>query len=610
MTRFPRPFTNPCELPSRSASAAAVLFAILAMAGCGGGGSNGGGGGNGGGGTPSFNLAITPSLPVLAVGDTQQFTATPVDPTTGNPVAVSGLTFSWTSSDTAVATIDMKSGLATLVGVGTTTIEVMATNSSGNGAGNQVTMLKVANPLMVNPGPLPLGALTIPYITTGLGSGGAAPVTWSLMNGTTLPAGLTLNSNGSVSGTPTAAGVSPNFMVQVTDSETPPVSKQATFSITTVDPTNPCSLLTSTNPAMLNGSYAFLLQGFQATTANGTPLAIAGSFAANGSGGVTGGELDLNVAAGPQHLTINGGAYAVNASGQGCLQLKYVRRRIECVPLRAQPVAQCGQHSHARKNDRIRWIQGRAGRLLYQSGFRQFCSCKTPRSFPTPVSPRALHLARTDSICPASTWPSADPSIFNNANGNLTNFAEDFNDGGTISTVTGATGAVDFHRDNRDHRARNSCRHVARPHNCSCRGLHRQCQRNVAHFHGPSQRIDLRFTAAGPSSRAVPTRQIRFPETTSTAPKALTSRAMALTCAASGPCALTDVAILNANPGSGALTGTLYKLQAGATQHQHDHEHDLFRQLILRTRSTVFVRWRNIARLLPRCPGNCGNRCH
>jgi hypothetical protein len=38
------------------------------------------------------------------------------------------------------------------------------------------------------------------------------------------------------------------------------------------------------------------------------------------------------------------------------------------------------------------------------------------------------------------------------------------------------------------------------------------------------------------------------------------------TCAASGPCALTDVAVLNANAGSGALTGTLYQLQAGATQ--------------------------------------------
>ncbi len=38
------------------------------------------------------------------------------------------------------------------------------------------------------------------------------------------------------------------------------------------------------------------------------------------------------------------------------------------------------------------------------------------------------------------------------------------------------------------------------------------------------------------------------------------------TCAASGPCALTDVGVVNANPATGALGGTQYQLQAGATQ--------------------------------------------
>lgn len=37
-------------------------------------------------------------------------------------------------------------------------------------------------------------------------------------------------------------------------------------------------------------------------------------------------------------------------------------------------------------------------------------------------------------------------------------------------------------------------------------------------------------------------------------------------CAASGPCAITDVAVMSANPGTGAIAGTLYQQQNGATQ--------------------------------------------
>jgi hypothetical protein len=37
-------------------------------------------------------------------------------------------------------------------------------------------------------------------------------------------------------------------------------------------------------------------------------------------------------------------------------------------------------------------------------------------------------------------------------------------------------------------------------------------------------------------------------------------------CAASAPCALTDVAVMSANAGTGAISGTLYQGQAGATQ--------------------------------------------
>ena len=354
---------------------------------------------------------------------------------------MSGLTYSWTSSDTSVATIDLKTGLATAVGYGTTTIQVMATNSDNNSVGAHDNNVEGCKPAHHKPGPVAIGGAhnSLPHHASG--RGGATPMTWSLVNGTTLPAGLTLNSNGSVTGTPTIAGVSPNFTVQVTDSETPPVSKQATFSITDVDPTNPCSLLTNTNPSMLNGSYAFLLQGFQATTANGTPLAIAGSFAANGSGTVTGGEVDVNIAAGPQHLTVNGGAYAVNASGQGCVQLKYTSGASNVFHFALSQLLNAGNiatYGRIIEFDGYQGMQGGAATNL-ASGVLLL---QNPAEF-SASSLAARFAFGTDGFDMAGKHVAIGGSFsFNNANGNLSNFAEDFDDGGTISTVTGATGAA------------------------------------------------------------------------------------------------------------------------------------------------------------------------
>lgn len=487
-----------------------------------------------------------------------------MDSTTGNPVNVSGLTYSWTSSDTSVATIDPKSGLATAVAYGTTTIEVMATNSENYGVGNYETMLKIVNPLVINAGPLPLGVLTIPYPATSLGGAGAAPLTWSLVNGATLPAGLTMSSGGSISGTPTAAGVSPNFTVQVTDSETPPVTKQMTYSITTFDPTDPCSIVTNTNPQMLNGSYAFVLQGFQATTATGTPLAMAGSFAANGNGTITGGELDVNIASGPQHLTVNGGVYAVDSSGQGCVQLKYSSGASNVFHfalsqlLNASNIASYGRIIEF---DGYEGSQGgsstnlASGVLLLQNAAEFATSGLGPRfAFGEDGFDMAgKHVAIGGSFS------------FNNANGSLTNLAQDFDDGGTISTITGATGVA-----------------------------------SSTATTGATGRETVTITLPGPSILHLATYIVNQNELLLVSTDTLSStipiysgraivtggsystssfsgnyifRAEGLdyqgdgaTCAAKGPCDLTDTGVMSANAATAALGGILYQTQAGVNQ--------------------------------------------
>jgi hypothetical protein len=62
-----------------------------------------------------------------------------------------------------------------------------------------------------------------------IASGGKPPYAWSLANGS-LPAGLSLDRSGVISGTPTAAGTS-SFAVAVADSQNPPSIATATYSL-------------------------------------------------------------------------------------------------------------------------------------------------------------------------------------------------------------------------------------------------------------------------------------------------------------------------------------------------------------------------------------------
>jgi photosystem II stability/assembly factor-like uncharacterized protein len=88
-----------------------------------------------------------------------------------------------------------------------------------------------AVPLRITSASLANGPVGTPYNATITATGGVYPYTWSIIAGQ-LPAGLTLNSStGDISGTPTVVGTS-NFTVQVTDSETSPVSATAQLSIT------------------------------------------------------------------------------------------------------------------------------------------------------------------------------------------------------------------------------------------------------------------------------------------------------------------------------------------------------------------------------------------
>jgi putative Ig domain-containing protein len=110
-----------------------------------------------------------------------------------------------------------------------------------------------------------------------------------------LPAGLAINaSTGVISGTPTGTGTS-NFTVQVTDSESPAVSKSKAFSITVV-------------PPMLTISTSSLPNGQQGTAYSQTLVA---------TGGVTPYSWSITVGTLPAGLAINASTGVISGTPTG-----------------------------------------------------------------------------------------------------------------------------------------------------------------------------------------------------------------------------------------------------------------------------------------------------
>jgi len=156
------------------------------------------------------------------------------------------------------------------------------------------------------------GSVNVAYGNTVESAYGTLPVTWNISSGA-LPTGLTLDATtGNISGTPLVAGTS-NFTLMVTDSTTP----------TPQTATQPLSITINSAGAKnteLSGRYAFLLSGYDT---HGNRVAAAGSFVADGAGGITGGVEDLNDRGGtPQaSLAINSGTYSVGADNRGTITI-------------------------------------------------------------------------------------------------------------------------------------------------------------------------------------------------------------------------------------------------------------------------------------------------
>ena len=204
--------------------------------------------------------------------------------------------------------------------------------TSGNVETARVTATSVADStksawvnINVSPPPsvitksLPAGTQGMAYNQAVATSGGAGTVTLTVSSGG-LAAGLTMDSSGHITGTPTGPSGTTSFTVKATDSSSAGLASAVqNLSITINASATACG---SGHESLLNGQYAFTMQGFDANGA----VTLGGMFDADGAGHIaraTGVE-DINRNIGVQtNVSINSASssYSVGGDNRGCITM-------------------------------------------------------------------------------------------------------------------------------------------------------------------------------------------------------------------------------------------------------------------------------------------------
>jgi hypothetical protein len=208
--------------------------------------------------TISASLAITTnSLPLGVVNSPYTATVIAAGGSGGNSWAIvagsgslpTGLQISTAQGNGVI------SGTPTTAGTSSFTVRV---TDSGGRTANQQLSITINASISVTTTSLPTGAVGRPYPPTQLGvAGGAGPYTWDIPSGSgSLPQGLTLSTQGTISGTPTTAGAA-SFTVRVTDSGSRTASQPLSIIV------NDVLSIETTSPlpaATVGGLYSFQLQ--------------------------------------------------------------------------------------------------------------------------------------------------------------------------------------------------------------------------------------------------------------------------------------------------------------------------------------------------------------
>ncbi|MEO6804493.1 MAG: putative Ig domain-containing protein [Granulicella sp.] len=250
-------------------------------------------------GSPAAGMVGTPYAGAVGVsGGTPTYTCT----ITGLPAGLTSNSCSITGTPTVA---------------GTSTLSVTATDSS---TPTPVTTTGPAT-LVINPPPtlaltgtLPNAVVGTPYSQTVQATGGIAPYSYSVTTGS-LPAGLSLATDGTITGTPTTVGAS-SFTITATDTEATPQTATNNYVLLVTYPTGP-------NNGELVGPYAFLFRGYDDLLVGliNYQTASIGSFTADGLGVLSAGKLDTNHQIGGSSTHAFLGSYEIGADNRGLMAI-------------------------------------------------------------------------------------------------------------------------------------------------------------------------------------------------------------------------------------------------------------------------------------------------
>src|SRR5580704_2872463 len=199
----------------------AVLFGLLGlilMTGCGSGSAS-----QPAAAAPNSNSAlptVSPANAVVSAGATLQFTAS-----FSNTAATSIV---WSASSGTISS----SGLFTAPNVSSTEAVSVTAASAANPSKSTTVPVTVqsAAPLAIETSSLAVAIVGSPYSASLEASGGKAPYSWSLASGQ-LPAGVTLSSAGSLTGTSSQSGTF-SFVAKVSDSKNAQAAQNYSLTVT------------------------------------------------------------------------------------------------------------------------------------------------------------------------------------------------------------------------------------------------------------------------------------------------------------------------------------------------------------------------------------------
>ena len=215
-----------------SAVCFALLLPLLVASGC-------------SSGTSSASSSTTPSSPVKTVTPVSVITSNlpsgtvgtayiqTVSAANGTTPYTFGLASGSLPAGLTLSTSGVISGTPATAGTSTFGIQVTDGSSPTESATASFSIAVNGAPMTITTAALSTPTLGSVYSQTIVASGGTAPYAFSLQSGS-LPAGLTLAANGTISGTPTTSGTS-TFTIKANDSSPTQLTTTTTYTVTVVN---------------------------------------------------------------------------------------------------------------------------------------------------------------------------------------------------------------------------------------------------------------------------------------------------------------------------------------------------------------------------------------